>query len=83
MQTPQSWPMFGANAGLTAAVEGSLPDSLELIWRFSTGGVVKSPPVIEDGLVFAGSADANETWLVFGSYDSKVYCLNSADGRFV
>lgn len=54
-----SWPMFRGGQRLLGRASGVLPDSLDLVWKFKTEGEIKSSPVISDGLVFVGSADAN------------------------
>jgi outer membrane protein assembly factor BamB len=54
-----NWPMFRGGQSLLGTATGTLPDSLQLLWKFKTGGDIKSSPVINDGLVFIGSADAN------------------------
>ena len=59
IQTQMSWPMFRGGQSLLGTATGSLPDSLQLIWKFKTGGEIKSSPVIDNDLVFIGSADAN------------------------
>ena len=82
-----NWPMFHCTQNLAGRAEGALPDSLVLLWKFKTGGEVKSSPAtcppnvwrinlagkptIESGLVFAGSADAN------------VYAIDLKSGRQV
>jgi outer membrane protein assembly factor BamB len=40
-----------------------------LLWRYTTGGRIDSPPTIYRGLA------------IFGCADGYVYCLNAADGR--
>ena len=60
-----SWPMFRGRQDLAGTAAGSLPDSLELRWRFKTGGPVKSSAAIEGDRV------------VIGSDDNHVYCLDS------
>lgn len=54
-----NWPMFRGQQSLLGTAAGTLPDSLQLLWKFKTGGDIKSSPAINDGLVFIGSADAN------------------------
>jgi glucose dehydrogenase len=54
-----NWPMFRGGQSLLGTAAGTLPDSLQLLWKFKTGGDIKSSPAINDGLVFIGSADAN------------------------
>ena len=41
----------------------------ELIWSFTAGGPVDSPPTIYEGRAF------------FGSADGRIYCVDAADGR--
>lgn len=55
----QDWPMFRGGQGLLGRAPGTLPDSLELLWKFKTGDQVKSSPAIVDDIVYVGSADAN------------------------
>lgn len=55
----RDWPMFHGGQGLLGRAAGTLPDSLELLWKFKTGGAVKSSPAIVDDVVYVGSADAN------------------------
>jgi outer membrane protein assembly factor BamB len=74
-----SWPMFHGGQNLSGRAEGTLPDSMVLLWKFKTSGEVKSSPAIrlagkpaiDDGLVFVGSADAN------------VYAIDLKNGRQV
>jgi len=51
------WPMFHGEPALAGLADGTLPDRLELVWRFKTRGAVKSSPVVGDGRVFVGSDD--------------------------
>jgi outer membrane protein assembly factor BamB len=59
LQTQTSWPMFRGGQSLLGSATGALPDSLRLLWKFKTGGDIKSSPAVDYGLVFIGSADAN------------------------
>ncbi len=68
-QAAGDWPMFRGGQGLLGRASGSLPDKLDLIWRFKTNGPVKSSPAIVGGRVFVGSSDAN------------VYSIDIKDGR--
>lgn len=43
--------------------------SKRIIWEFQTGGTVRSSPCVSDDMVY------------FGSWDSKLYCLNGRDGE--
>jgi outer membrane protein assembly factor BamB len=51
--------MFRGGQELSGRASGTLADSMALLWKFKTAGPIKSSPVIDDGLVFVGSADAN------------------------
>ena len=65
----KDWPMFRGGQGLLGRAPGTLPDSLELLWKFETGDEVKSSPAIVDDMVYVGSADAN------------MYAINLEDGK--
>ncbi len=71
VQGQSSWPMFRGGQSLLGTAAGTLPDSLQLVWKFKTGAEIKSSPAIDDGLVFIGSADAN------------VYAIGLENGRQV
>jgi len=43
----------------------------EVLWHFTAGGRIDSPPTIKDGMV------------LFGSADGRVYCLRASDGELV
>ncbi len=66
--TSGDWPMFRGGQGLLGRASGTLPDKLDLLWRFKTAGAVKSSPAIVNGRVFVGSSDAN------------LYALDTKDG---
>ena len=51
--------MFRGGPALTGIAGGSLPEHLQLLWTFKTGGPVKSSPAIVGGRVFIGSDDGN------------------------
>jgi outer membrane protein assembly factor BamB len=42
-----------------------------VLWQFTAGGRISSPPVVQDGLVH------------FGSHDGWVYCINANTGNLV
>ncbi len=46
-------------------------ESGKVLWHFTAGGRIDSPPTIQDGLV------------LFGSADGRVYCLRASDGALV
>jgi outer membrane protein assembly factor BamB len=43
----------------------------KVLWQFTAGGRIDSPPTIQDGMV------------LFGSADGRVYCLRASDGELV
>jgi outer membrane protein assembly factor BamB/protein-L-isoaspartate O-methyltransferase len=43
----------------------------QVLWYFTAGGRIDSPPTIEDGMV------------LFGSADGRVYCVRASDGGLV
>ena len=53
------WAVFRSDAALTGTVEGQLPDSLVLAWRFETADAVKSTPAASGGMVFVSSMDGH------------------------
>src|SRR5438067_10449477 len=55
--TPESWPMFRGNPGLTGTSPAKLPNSPKLLWTYKTGGPVKSSPAIVNGKLYVGSDD--------------------------
>ncbi len=63
------WPIYRGDRSLTGVAEGSLPDSMRLLWSFETGDEIKSSPVIDKETVYIGSTDG------------KVYALRLKDGR--
>ena len=52
-----SWPIFRGSGDLRGVADTSLADSLKEVWKFKTGGPIRSSAVIDDGLVFVGSDD--------------------------
>ena len=54
-----SWPMFRGRQSLSGMASGTLPEQLEVVWKFQTNDSIKSSPAIVDGLVFIGSSDEN------------------------
>ena len=46
-------------------------DSGQVVWRFTTGGRIDSPPALYRGMA------------IVGAHDGYVYCLNLADGKVV
>ena len=65
----QSFSQFqNSNAHLGIFSESTVQNTVELEWKFKTGGAVRSTPVIDNGNI------------IFGSTDGNVYCL-SLDGK--
>ena len=56
--TPE-WPVFRGDPAFHGVAAGSLPDALELAWRFETGDAIKSTPVAAEGTAFITSLDKN------------------------
>ncbi|MEA2074684.1 MAG: PQQ-binding-like beta-propeller repeat protein [Euryarchaeota archaeon] len=52
------WPMFHHDARHTGYTTESIPDDLELLWSYKTGGGVGSSPAVANGKVFVGSHDS-------------------------
>ena len=44
---------FGDSAGFLHAIDA---ETLEFIWKFHVGGIIRSAPAIRDGVVFVASA---------------------------
>jgi outer membrane protein assembly factor BamB len=63
------WPQFHYDQAQSGVVPGNLPEQLSLVWRFETGGDIKSSPAIVDGRVYVGSLD------------SHVYALDAQTGK--
>jgi outer membrane protein assembly factor BamB len=73
-----SWPMFRGGQELSGKASGTLGDSMRLLWKFKTGGPIKSSPVIDDDLVFVGSADAN-IYAIDLEKGSRVWAYKTTD----
>jgi len=73
-----SWPMFRGGQELSGKASGTLADSMTLLWKFKTAGAIKSSPVVDDGLVFVGSADAN-IYAIDLEKGSRVWAYKTTD----
>jgi outer membrane protein assembly factor BamB len=51
------WTMFRHDARHTGCTDESIPDDLELLWSYETGGYVESSPTVANGKVFVGAND--------------------------
>ena len=69
--TAESWPMFRGNPGLTGVSPAKIPDELELLWIYKTGGPVKSSAAIVEGRAYIGSDDGS------------LHCIDVKDGSKV
>ena len=55
-----TWPLFRGNSLATGVVAGSLPEKLEVLWKFQgKEGGFEATAVIDDELVYVGSLDGN------------------------
>jgi len=63
-----NWPMFRHDPLHTGYSTSTAPDTSNVLWEYTTGGLVRSSPSVADGKIF------------FGSDDNKVYCLDT-DGN--
>ncbi len=55
-----TWPLFRGNTLATGIAEGTLPENLEVLWKFKgKEGGFEATAVIDDSLVFVGSLDGN------------------------
>ncbi len=69
--TPDSWPTFRGDGGLTGQAARDLPVTPRLAWTFAAGGAVKASPVIGSGRV------------VVGSMDGAIVCVSLASGKLL
>ena len=55
-----TWPLFRGNTLATGVVDGSLPEKLEVLWKFQgKEGGFEATAVIDEELVYVGSLDGN------------------------
>ncbi len=59
VESPSDWPMFRGDPALLGVTSTPLPQKPALLWKFKTGGPVKSSAVIAAGKAFVGSSDSN------------------------
>jgi len=67
------WPMFHHDLRNTGYADDTIADDLELLWNYSTGGLISSSPAVADGKVFVGSENL----------DNKIYCLDENTGSLI
>ena len=53
------WPIFRGNPQQTGVATSSLPDKLEILWKFSTKDAIEGTPAVANGVVYIGSFDEN------------------------
>src|SRR5690242_8312685 len=63
------WPRFRGNAEQTGVTERTLPDKLEVLWKFSAKDSIEGAVAIADGVVYVGC------------YDEYLYALDLATGK--
>jgi outer membrane protein assembly factor BamB len=63
------WPVFRGNSEQTGVAAATLPDKLELLWKFSTQDSIEGTPAIAGGVVY------------IGSFDEYLYALDLASGK--
>jgi outer membrane protein assembly factor BamB len=63
------WPLFRGNALQTGIAGSTLPDKLEILWKFDAGDGIEAAAAIANGMVYVGSLD------------EKLYAINLATGK--
>ena len=64
------WPLFRGDAHATGVARGTLPDKLDVLWKFAVPGTAfDSTPAIVDGVVY------------LGDMDGRIYALDLATGE--
>jgi outer membrane protein assembly factor BamB len=104
-----AWPIFRGDQALGGVAAVRLPEHPVLLWKYQTGGPVKSPAVVVHGRVFVGSDDGcvyalslasgDKLWsfetqnsiqaaplyvdgvVYVGSHDGNLYALDSGTGK--
>jgi len=66
---PTDWPVFRGNAEQTGVARGSLPEKLDLLWKFSTQDSIEGAPAIVGSVVYVGS------------FDEYLYALDLVSGK--
>lgn len=64
------WPMFHHDLSHTGCSTSTAPNTNNILWSCTTGGVVSSSPAVTDGKVYVG-----------GGFN--VYCLDALTGGFI
>ena len=63
------WPTFRANPLQTGVATDTLPDKLEVLWKFETKDAIEATAAIADGVVY------------IGSFDEHLYAIDLATGK--
>lgn len=63
------WPLFRGNPLQTGVAGSTLPDKLEILWKFETGDGIEAAAAISDSVVYVGALD------------EKLYAINLASGK--
>jgi outer membrane protein assembly factor BamB len=63
------WPLFRGNPLQTGVAGSTLPDKLEILWKYETGDGIEAAAAIADGTVYVGSLDEH------------LYALELASGK--
>ena len=66
------WPLFRGDAVSSGVSRGSLPDKLDVLWKFEVkGGAFDATPAIVGGIVYLGDADGRLYALDLKTGDKK------------
>jgi outer membrane protein assembly factor BamB len=63
------WPVFRGNAEQTGVSSATLPEKLDILWKFATQDSIEGAPAIVGGIVYVGSSD------------EYLYALDLASGK--
>ncbi len=64
-----NWPIFRGDNNFSGIAKGSLPDSLQMLWKFQTEDEISASPVVMNGKVY------------FASLNGKLYCADANTGK--
>ncbi len=63
------WPIFRGNPTQTGIANSTLPEQLDILWRFKTNDAIEGTPAIVNGTVY------------IGSFDEHLYAIDLATGK--
>ncbi|HEY7423987.1 MAG TPA: PQQ-binding-like beta-propeller repeat protein [Gemmataceae bacterium] len=69
VNSASDWPVFRGTAEQTGVAAVTLPDKLEVLWKFSTKDAIEGAPVLAGGVVYVGS------------FDEHLYALDLETGK--